>query len=665
MEHFQYLGKYATDFCTFDIETSRIDIAGEVQAIPYLWQLCFCGKLCTGRYFESAVKVLNGINGMIEDGKRIIIYVFNLAYEFQFLRSYFDFKSDSVFCLKPRAVLYAVWEHLEFRCAYRLTNMSLKKFTETMEVEHKKLDGDEFNYDVVRYPWTELTERQRQYANNDVLGLYEGINKLLKKYHDTLVTIPLTSTGYVRRDIKKAMRNSVGLLRTCYADLELYALLRKAFRGGDTHASRFYAGIIVDDVYSCDRVSSYIEVMFNYGYPYKLKKYNDVNADLLGSLIKRKYALLFTVKMIDVKIKDDIGSPYIPFAKADICIKPIKDNGRVIEAEVIIMTLTDVDWEIITATYNIKAFEVLTCYVGRYRKLPSALLDEVKRLFIEKCELKGIKDKKGDYILSKERLNSIYGDMVQNMLKDDIIYTGGDDPYELREPDINKYIKNGNKAYKLYQWGVWVTAYARRELYYLAKEIGLDFIYSDTDSIKHTEGHKKELDAYNEWKIKQDLENGAYCDIERDGKIKRYYLGLFEDEGKVDKFITFGAKKYASEDNAGNVSITISGVDKEKGAKEVEKAGGLEALQEGFVFKEGGGANVIYNDETEEKEIEIDGHRLKYASNAVIMPDEYTLHIEPDYERLLTLSRDILKSILSSVGQQIDAEREYNENFNE
>lgn len=39
--------------------------------------------------------------------------------------------------------------------------------------------------------------------------------------------------------------------------LHVFELLREAFRGGDTHANRFYVGKILENVGSYDRESSY------------------------------------------------------------------------------------------------------------------------------------------------------------------------------------------------------------------------------------------------------------------------------------------------------------------------------------------------------------------------------------------------------------------------
>jgi hypothetical protein len=57
---------------------------------------------------------------------------------------------------------------------------------------------------------------------------------------DSLYTIPLTSTGYARRDAKAAMKKcSRSFLVNQLPSYEIYKLCREAFRGGNTHASRF------------------------------------------------------------------------------------------------------------------------------------------------------------------------------------------------------------------------------------------------------------------------------------------------------------------------------------------------------------------------------------------------------------------------------------------
>ena len=131
--------------------------------------------------------------------------------------------------------------------------------------------------------------------------------------------------------------------------------------------------------------------------------------------------------------------------------------------------------------------------------------------------------------------------------------------------------------------GVWVTAWARWELHRaikIADDAGV-FVYSDTDSVKYIGA--LDLSGYNEAAMLRSLQSGAYAD-DRDGK--RHYMGVYEPEydEEIPAFITWGAKKYAYQTADGQLHITISGVDKQKGAVELAERGGLEALAPGFCF---------------------------------------------------------------------------------
>ena len=121
-------------------------------------------------------------------------------------------------------------------------------------------------------------------------------------------------------------------------------------------------------------------------------------------------------------------------------------------------------------------------------------------------------------------------------------------------------------------------------------------------------------------------------------------MGVFEDEGEYSDFITFGAKKYAYVKD-GKTGVTISGVNKELGAKEIDKAGGLSALREGFTFKEAGGTEAKYNDDPLSDGIDtitIDGCKIKITRNLCIKESTYTLGLTSDYKRLLEDSQRTL-----------------------
>ena len=205
---------YKDIVCAFDIETTKISrgsfrISEGVRredyfSFMYIWQFQVGpGITIIGRYWDEFVILMQEIARALGEDERIVIYDHNLSFEWSFLHDmqvlgpYVD--DESVFCLKPRKVckFLAFQNKLEFRCSYIHSNMGLDAFTKKMQVKHQKLSGEEFDYSKIRYPWTELSDRELEYAANDVIGLVEAIQKEMEVDHDDLYSIPLTSTGYV------------------------------------------------------------------------------------------------------------------------------------------------------------------------------------------------------------------------------------------------------------------------------------------------------------------------------------------------------------------------------------------------------------------------------------------------------------------------------------
>jgi len=575
------------------------------------------------------------------------------------LKGIYQFFPDDVFAVASRKVVKAdMWGCFEFRCSYKLTNMSLKQFTSKMQVEHQKLSGEEFNYAVKRYPWTEITDEELEYCINDVLGLVEAVNALMARDGDTLQTIPLTSTGYVRRNAKRAMKDGSvhhNFVYSILPDIETYKALREAFRGGNTHANRYYAGDIVENVHSADRSSSYPAVMCNCEFPMSAFTpifHKDLNPEYIARCINiRHKALLLRIGIKDLRLRDPYwGCPYLSKDKCRNCHDVVDtfDNGRILSAHYIETTVTDIDLRIIMEEYHGEII-FLEGWYASYKRLPQPLINEVIKYYKDKTELKGVKGQEIYYDKAKALLNSLYGMMAQDPVKHNLIFKQvGDweDDSSLTDEEILG--KSNQRAFLAYQWGVWVTAHSRmaleRGIRLVQETEGADFIYCDTDSVKYT--GIVDWSGYNADRIAECMESGSMA---TDPSGVTHYMGVFETEDLKDTgyayryFKTLGAKKYAYIEREGEgVHCTIAGVNKKKGGKELDKHGGLSAFAEDFIFREAGGTQAVYNDDPPMDHVDIEGRSLPITANIAILPSEYTLGITGEYARIIKYSKNYL-----------------------
>ena len=616
----------------FDIETTRIP--SEDQSFMYVWQWYFEDVgVVIGRTWKELRLFIMQIEAALGDCM-LVVLVHNLSYEFQFLRAVHEWKQEEVFAVKSRRVLKATMNNkLEFRCTMIHSNMSLATWTNKMGVEHGKLSGDDFNYDIMRYPDTPLSDQEIAYITNDVVGMVEAYRAEMNRDSDNLYKIPLTSTGYVRADSKRAMRNSGQVVKNILPDYRVYKCLRKAFRGGNTHANRYYAGQILENVQSADRSSSYPDVICNNKFP--MTKFREIkNPDIwkVEKFMKDRCATLFTVLLHDVELTDPYnGFPYISIAKCAACVRSGNDNGRVLNADFIEITVTDIDWRIIKQQYDFSDVQVTEAYWAHYGYLPRALIQNTIDYYDKKTSLKGVKEQQLLYDKSKNLLNGIYGMMAQDPVKQDIIYHEGEGTFsEGDRPEPELLAEFSQHAFLAYQWGVWITAWARLRLQEGIDLCGHDCVYVDTDSCKYL--GDVDWSAYNRKRIRASSQSGAYA---TDPSGKRHYMGVYEAEESYTKFKTLGAKKYVFEHEDGRLQVTIAGVNKKKGGAELARRGGIEAFSEGVIFTDAGGTESVYNDDTPYRQRLLNGHLIEEGPNICIRPSTYTVSLTDEYRNLL------------------------------
>lgn len=533
-----------------------------------------------------------------------------------------------------KVVKCSIGDRFEYRCSYVLTNMSLRVFLDKMKVEHQK---GELDYDKIRYSWTPVTQEELEYCIADVLGLYEALKRMFKIDGNNLSDVPLTSTGYVRKDFKAAMRKGgyIPLVRECSPTWEVYLHLRRAFRGGNTHANRCYTGIILDNITSYDRASSYPDVLVNM--PYPVKPFLRDSAKTLDKIYDG-FPYVMLVEFTKIEQRDMFyGCPYLSIHKCYNLRGSVNDNGRVVQAEYLQTYLTDIDLNIVKEQYTWEEASIVSCYRSEYGMLPEAMKMVTMEYYERKTKLKGVDGQEVYYMKAKNKLNSIYGMCATNPVRTNLVFNGTD--FSVKECDDKEQLEKANKkAFTVFAWGCWCTAWARFWLEKAIRLCGHKFIYCDTDSVKFignvdfTELNR-EIQSLSE-------KHEAYAD---DPKGNRHYLGVFEKDATYKRFVTLGAKKYAYEDEKGNLHITIAGVSK-SGASELES---IENFKEGFVFHDSGGMEAVYND-TWGEPIKIDGHVLEVPPNICLYKGEYTLGVTLEYKRLFHLTQEQFDKIIKS-----------------
>lgn len=625
--------KYIDVVCAFDIETTTLP--GD-QAIMYVWQMQLDTYTVMGRTWEEFLTFTTELSTRAGD-RMLVLWVHNLSFEFAFLQGIYHFTQDDVFAVQSRKILKCtMYGNIELRCSYLQTNMSLDMFTRKMGCETKKLTGT-FDYSKIRYPDTPLNETEIAYCVNDVRSLVEAIKIEMASDDDNIVTVPLTSTGYVRRQAKKAMRTMYGFhhwINEQLPDYDLYSVLREAFRGGNTHASRFYSGQILKDVHSIDRSSSYPDVLVNCKFPASKFRYrpNLEYSTLQREIRKSNKAAVFRIAFDNIHLIDEFfPCPYLSRDKCREIRSVICDNGRVLSADHLETTLTDIDLAIIDSQYTWDNVTVWDVYTARYGYLPDAFRDLVRYYYKQKTQLKGVEGQQIYYDKFKNMVNSLYGMCAQDPVKDNIVYDSSlPDLYTLAGNDPAELLtKSNRKAFLPYSVGVWCTAHARRELQEMIDLAGLQFVYADTDSVKYI--GSLDYSEYNNRIRQRSIDNNAFAD---DPAGHRHYMGVYELDADYQQFITLGAKKYAYQEH-NQIKVTCAGVNKKKGGEELSRRGGLEAFKPGFTFYDAGGTEALYNDHTDCYTVDDKGNPVHITPNVVIKESTYTLGITGEYTRIL------------------------------
>lgn len=574
----------------FDIETSSIYVGSEKSAFMYIWMfgIGYGEPVYYGRTWEEFQELTDTLCNTLQlnRDRRLVIYVHNLSYEFQFMRKYFDWLQ--VFAISERKPIKAVTTSgIEFRDSYILSGYSLAKTAENLQTHRvEKMVGD-LDYSLTRHHKTELTLEEIGYCKNDIEVVNAYINEQIEQYSD-ISKIPMTNTGRVRTFVRnncyytstnhrKTNKGKYTRYRKIMNDLTLepddYKQLKRAFMGGFTHANANYVGKTLNNVTSIDFTSSYPASMLAEKYPmsrpFKVEPKTVKEFEDLCS----KYAMVFDIEFHNLRPRI-YQDNYLSESKAIKLEKPIINNGRIFSADMVGTTLTEVDYSIMKQSYVWDSISVGNVKAHHKNYLPKDIIKSILELYQGKTELKGVEGSEVEYMLSKGMLNSIYGMSVTDIIQDTHEY---DDSWGVTPANIDEQIEKYNTSktrFLYYTWGVWITAYSRRNLWTGIVAMGDDYVYSDTDSIKmlNYEHHKEYINNYNELIVRKMNNMMAYYKL--DPKLLapktitgvEKMIGVWDYEGTYTRFKTLGAKRYLIEED-GHLELTVAGLSKKNGIK--------------------------------------------------------------------------------------------------
>lgn len=657
---------YINDFITMDIETTTYNRNSEdAVAFTYSIAVYMADKCLLFRTWADYNWFINELNNKfsLTHYFRLVCYVHNLPYEFQFMRDFMHI--EEVFATQPRKVVKCFSNGIEYRCSYKLTNMGLARFTDSIpNIKHGKLSGSDFDYSKLRTPTTQLSPSELDYIYNDVAGLYEALEYTIQHDDYNIATIPNTSTGFVRNELRYEMgknpENRKNFLRT-QLDQLTYGMLRTARRGGNTHCNPVYSCMELPDVTSMDMSSAYPAVMVECKFP--MSPFIPIPRSRLTDFEQfvENYACILDLTFYDIEVKDLNSIPYIAKAhctgfpklkKGDKETDFRSDNGRVLKASKLSMVITDIDYKIIRDTYkwDKAKTECRLCYISQYDYLPMELRKTILRQYYLKTTLKD-KDPYM-YMKQKNKFNANFGCMLTDICQDNVVYKEGScEPFEYEQEgsyqeQLDKYYSSRN-SFLSYQHGVWVTAHCRYRLQKAIQLLGYDMIYCDTDSVKYfdTSVNRQLFEGLNNEIRKEIAECGLNCSVEYKGRT--YTLGIWEPDGDYKSFKSMGAKKYCYIDMEDKFHITVAGLSKSKARDYLEKIGGMDAFDVGTIVpKENSGRTTAkYNDYEKVRTITIKetGEVIAVGSNMVIEDTTYQFTLTEDYENLL---QNILEGVM-------------------
>lgn len=623
-----------------DIETTTITREGAsegvvVRAYMYIWQMVIGDFVIYGRTWsewrELMAKVQKGLN-LGKDGNvttYAILWIANLSFEFHFIaqQKYNGFSilkdtfaSGSMSPLTAEIGFTDDAESYGFKCmdCLQIGENSLASLAKSYCVTQKATGDLDYN-NKIRNSKTPLTEKELGYCRNDVVILHEWARYYIEAFMKQCHVMPITKTGILRKTVQQEFDeacNDDAWLRskTLYAHPmfdEYYNAFKYLYRGGYTHANYSVAGKAIPDVTGRDFTSSYPAVMLQESFPvnfvlpevFRKGKYADITTVNDLDRIPAGVHYTFTVRLNNVMAKtnhslESIAKLHEFDGNYARCVEDcgiIEDNGRILFAMEMTVSLTELDWAMYKEMYTWYGNpEITDLMLSESAPMPEWFTKIVKLHYKNKAKLKRSgQEGTSQYKFAKAMVNALYGLTVERIHFDDFKFNEeGDGLWHTDSPNIED---DYAKMWDMYEddlwrsdekkkehrgkphrplspyYGIYVTAFARKRIIDAILACGDDALYSDTDSV-YIRNYKKRAWYFDNWNKKIAEKNKALFgeDYEWLGDLGEFdpvkIEGVDENGNDVKSewytFCTMGAKRYIKFDKHYNLETTIAGLPK-------------------------------------------------------------------------------------------------------
>lgn len=478
--------------------------------------------------------------------------------------------------------------------SFKLLSMGVKEIAEKflgLPKEEGKLDYD---YDIIRYPDTPLTEEEIEYLKHDVKIVYDGLNVLKKEYGveaNTAASAALQDfklglhEKYYEKicKIKEIKNNPNETYRYFFPTLsyEENEIASISYKGGLCYVSKEKAGNTYGDGdtnigFTIDANSLYPSVMIDEKniFPVGEGKYFTGKGE-----VSEEYPLFIQVFSCVFKLKKNC-LPIVNFKSKDkkfnLTAKHLKINELLTNSNGVhlMLCMTSIDLEVFLRNYNVMDLEYHYGY--KYRGVSGIFSDYIQKW--QKVKIQAVKEgnmtKKG---VSKIFQNSLYGKFGSKYEQ-----VSWKIPYI--QDGVLKFLETAKRDEEAQYMPMasFITSYARRELVRLhdiVVEIGRKFFmhytkedyyvfsYCDTDSLhcllpwlfnKDMTIKSEYMDFYNENKdiidkLKYYIDDAEYGKWKKEESLYkvRYiraktYLEQVVDNGKIDETLKKGKSIFAS-----------------------------------------------------------------------------------------------------------------------